>query len=144
MLARRPPFDALPPPSQAAMPGRLVKIGELSEMLGITRRAIRHYEQRGLVKTIRGMAGVRLFDEAARRRLEWIAKLRLTGIGLRDIEEILEARGGHGPQLQLTVRKLEGRAARLRAEIREIEAAAELMRASLDEGPTPVTGAGLV
>src|ERR1700744_1071455 len=74
---------------------RLVRIGQVSEMLGITRRGIRHYEHRGLVETVRGPGSARLFDETARRRLEWIAKLRLTGIGLRDIEEILalDARG---------------------------------------------------
>jgi DNA-binding transcriptional MerR regulator len=114
--------------------GRLVRIGQVSEMLGITRRAIRHYEHRGLVKTVRGPGSARLFDEAARRRLEWIAKLRLTGIGLRDIEEILtlEARGGLQPQLQLTLKKLDDRAAQLRASVEEVEAAADLIRVALE------------
>src|SRR6202041_1886984 len=111
MIAKRPRLELASPSfgdfGRAAVPSRLVKIGQVSEMLGITRRAIRHYEQRGLVATVRGPGGGRLFDDSARRRLEWIAKLRLTGIGLRDIEEILtlDARGGRQPQLQLTIKK---------------------------------------
>jgi DNA-binding transcriptional MerR regulator len=118
-------------------PDRPIRIGEVSELLKITPRAIRHYEQRGLVEADRSASGARLFDETARRRLDWIAKLRLTGIGLRDIEEILavdERRGGRKRRLQLTIDKLDTRAAWLKANVREIEAAIELMRGALDEG----------
>jgi DNA-binding transcriptional MerR regulator len=141
MIARHHKLDILPlafgEPRRSAAPSRQVQIGPLSEMLGITRRAIRHYEQQGLVEPIRGPGGARLFDETARRRLEWIAKLRLTGIGLKDIEEILSlgTRGGPRRQLQLTIEKLETRAAQLRANVREIEAAAELMRLALEASP---------
>ena len=129
MLARRPPPDV----SRAPMPDRLVRIGELSEMLGISRRAIRHYEKHGLVEPIRGNADARLFDEAARRRLEWIAELRSAGIGLRDIDEILALPVGAGRQgqLQMTVAKLEARATQLRAEVGRIDSAIDAARAAL-------------
>ena len=121
-----------------SMPDRLIKIGELSELLKITTRAIRHYEERGLVDARdRTSNGERLFDESARRRLEWIAKLRVTGIGLRDIEEILAAGehgSGRGAQLRLAIGKLDARAASLKAQVLKIEAVIELMRGALDEG----------
>ena len=108
------------------MPSRLLTIGEVSDLLGITRRAIRHYEQRGLIEAMRNTNGVRLFDDAARKKLESIARLRRTGIGLRDIEEILSAGARSGDQtlqLQLTIDKLNARATQLRDLIGQIEAA---------------------
>lgn len=67
----------------------MTTITQLSELYGLTPRAIRFYEERGLVTSGRDMFNRRLYDMAARERLRSIAELRKAGLGLEEIEVIL-------------------------------------------------------
>lgn len=60
-------------------------------LYGMTARALRFYEERGLIEARRDRLNARFYDAAARRRLEWISRLRRAGVGLPQIEEVLEA-----------------------------------------------------
>jgi DNA-binding transcriptional MerR regulator len=60
-------------------------------IFGMTARALRFYEERGLVSARRDRLNVRYFDAVARGRLEWIARLRRADISIPDIKRVLEA-----------------------------------------------------
>jgi len=85
-------------------------------LFGLTARALRFYEEKGLVEARRDRLNARYYDPAARQRLEWIARLRKAGVSLPDIEEVLGAdEDGKGQECAL--RKLERRRADLQAEL---------------------------
>ena len=74
-------------------------ISDLAKLYGLTPRAIRFYEERGLIQTSRDRLNTRRYDARARDRLKAIAELRRAGLGLDDIEEILRA-GENGADAQ--------------------------------------------
>jgi DNA-binding transcriptional MerR regulator len=65
------------------------EIGELARAFGITPRAIRFYEDKGLVAPRRDGAA-RIYSEADRRRLALIVRGRRVGLSLADIKETLD------------------------------------------------------
>ena len=73
-------------------PVRLVSIGDLARQLGVTPRALRHYQDRGLVRSHRLSGNVRGYDAEAVEQLETITALRAVGLPLSAIREVLELR----------------------------------------------------
>jgi putative AdoMet-dependent methyltransferase len=68
----------------------LVKINELAHRLGVTSRAIRFYEEKGLLPSGKREAnGYRSFDEDDAWRLQTIVALREFGLPLETIEQLL-------------------------------------------------------
>ena len=67
-----------------------IGIGEAMRLFGMTARAIRFYEEKGLIEVRRDRMNCRFYDSVARRRLGWIAPLRAAGLSLQDIREVLE------------------------------------------------------
>ncbi|HEY2660909.1 MAG TPA: MerR family transcriptional regulator [Caulobacteraceae bacterium] len=65
-------------------------INQLSKLLGLTARAIRFYEEKGLVKPGRSWAG-RVYTRRDFQRLSVIARGRKAGLSLEDLEDILAA-----------------------------------------------------
>jgi MerR family copper efflux transcriptional regulator len=62
-------------------------IGELSSRTGLSIKAIREYEARGLIYTVgRSAANYRLFDESALWCAQVISGLRAVGLTIREIE----------------------------------------------------------
>lgn len=74
-------------------------IGQACRAAGVTRKAIRVYEQRGLLTVpARTEAGYRLFREADVDTLRFIRRARTLGLGLDDIAEALaQRRAGDSP-----------------------------------------------
>jgi DNA-binding transcriptional MerR regulator len=71
-------------------------------LYGMTARALRFYEEKGLVEARRDRLNARYYDPAARRRLEWISRLRKAGVGLGEIEDVLAAdENGRGRETAL-------------------------------------------
>lgn len=67
-------------------------IHQLSEISGVTARALRHYDQIGLLKpTTLTEAGYRLYDDTALERLEQILLFRELEFPLSEIKAILES-----------------------------------------------------
>lgn len=69
-------------------PAELLTIGEISHLYGVTLRALRFYEQRGLLKPIRAGAR-RFYNSAQTARLQMILKGKHLGFTLTEIAEIL-------------------------------------------------------
>ena len=94
--------------------GRGALIGEAARRCVLTARAIRLYEQIGLVSFDRDDAGIRYFDQAALQRLEYIAEMRRAGLALKDIALLIETELAQGvaarDQLAMAIchEKLEG------------------------------------
>lgn len=82
----------------------LVTAGEACRRTGITRKALRLYEEEGLVEpAARTPAGNRLYDEEALRRIEFVRRARLLGFSLAEAKEFLHVAEGccgeHHPRL---------------------------------------------
>ncbi len=69
----------------------LVQIGELAKQLGITTRTIRYYEEIGLMGLSKRVGtGARLYSREDIRRLKFILKLKVIGIGLKEMQQLAE------------------------------------------------------
>jgi DNA-binding transcriptional MerR regulator len=67
-----------------------LKIGDLARLAEKSTRAVRLYEEMGLLGDVfRTEGGHRLYDEKALVRLSWIDKLQLLGFSLPQIRELL-------------------------------------------------------
>ncbi|MEU9844016.1 MerR family transcriptional regulator [Actinomadura sp. NPDC048032] len=62
-----------------------VRIGELARITGTTPRALRHYEQAGLIASRRAGNGYRIYDEGAAVRVRNIRELLAVGLTLDDV-----------------------------------------------------------
>jgi DNA-binding transcriptional MerR regulator len=88
---------AVPPPTSAETPARpaaaTLRIESVAERTGLTKRAIRYYEEVGLLpRATRSTGGYRLYTEEDVRRLERIQRLKESaGLSLAEIASLLEA-----------------------------------------------------
>ena len=75
-----------------AEPARYLRIQEVAEETGLTPRAIRYYEEQGLLQPVaRSEGSYRLYDEADLERLRFIKGLRDdAGFSLAEIGRLLE------------------------------------------------------
>jgi DNA-binding transcriptional MerR regulator len=83
------------PPTAAfedAMTEGLHKIGDVAEKLGTTIRAIRYYEEEGLLKPVRTPGGTRLYSARHLDRLRAILALAKNGYPLEAIRALAELR----------------------------------------------------
>jgi DNA-binding transcriptional MerR regulator len=123
---------------------KLYTVTELAEHFGITARAIRFYETKGLLSPQR-VGSTRVYDYRDRARLQLILRSKKLGFSLADIREYLDLydpAGGQREQQQLLLRKVQDRIASLQqqqealestlAELCEIEASAEKALRSKD------------
>lgn len=77
----------------------MLTIGDMARRYGLTLRALRFYEDRGLVKPLRH-GTTRFYDEATCRRIEIILRGKHLGYTLASIAAML-ARGDGGPDTDL-------------------------------------------
>lgn len=80
------------PADHHAEPARYLRIQEVAEETGLTPRAIRYYEEQGLLQpAARSEGSYRLYDEADLERLRFIKSLRDdAGFSLAEIGRLLE------------------------------------------------------
>ena len=70
----------------------LLKISELAQEVQLTPRALRHYEERGLITPReRSEGGFRFYHESQRTRLEYIQRLKALGCSLTEIQQLIES-----------------------------------------------------
>lgn len=68
------------------------KIGQLAKQTGLTVRALRHYDQKGLVTPSKcSDSGHRLYTEADIAKLQQVLSLKQMGFGLEAIKALLES-----------------------------------------------------
>ncbi|WP_250469607.1 MerR family transcriptional regulator [Caballeronia sp. GAFFF2] len=63
----------------------LLTIGELSRETGASVRSIRHYDEHGLLTSVRASNGYRVFPHAAISQVKQIQRMIATGFSLADI-----------------------------------------------------------
>lgn len=68
-----------------------LRIGDTSRLTGLSARALRYYEERGLIEVTRDARGRRLFGRVTRARLDLIVTLRRVGIPVHEIGFILRS-----------------------------------------------------
>lgn len=71
---------------------KLKKIGEAAKETQLTPRAIRFYEEEGLIKPVRTSKGTRLYSEANIARLKLIKELRDMGFPLELLKTLVKVR----------------------------------------------------
>lgn len=90
----------------------LMSVGEVTRRTGVTRKALRHYEQLGLVQpSHRTEARYRLYNEHTVRRLELVLWAKGLGLTLAECEEVLrvadrDAGGDLAPLAEIVGRRL--------------------------------------
>ncbi|MFB9834664.1 MerR family transcriptional regulator [Actinoallomurus acaciae] len=73
-----------------------MRIGELAERAGVSARALRYYEQQGLISARRGTNGYRQYDESDVRLVAEIRSLLAVGFTLEDARPFVDClRAGH-------------------------------------------------
>ena len=95
--------------------GDYLRIGEMAKRYGVTLRALRFYEDKGLLSPRREGA-TRLYSRRDRARLKLILLGRKVGFSLRDVKQLIDLYDPNGTntrQLKLTLEKSEKQLARL-------------------------------
>ena len=109
-------------------PARFLNPSEAAKRLGVSAKALRLYEQRGLIAPLRTAAGWRVYGPVEIARASEIVALRALGLSLGqvarvlggDIQDLEPALAAHQATLEGEVRKLTGaveKVRRLRAEL---------------------------
>lgn len=104
-------------------------ISDLSREFGVTLRALRFYEDRGLISPKR-IGTMRIYDARDRDRLGVILKGKQLGFTLAEIQEMLAVDQGEtgGVDLRLSLEKIDEQIAHLESQRAEVEAAIEELR----------------
>ncbi len=76
-------------------------IGELAERTGVSRRALRYYEEQGLLVPGRASNGYREYPEDAPLIVEQVQGLYASGLTSDGIRQFLPCARGREPQLEL-------------------------------------------
>lgn len=103
----------------------LLTVNELAEDLGITPRALRFYETKGLIAPQRA-GTTRVYTRRDRGRLALIMRGKRLGFSLADIREYLDlydADPGNVRQMKLLLARVRDRLARLDQQRKALEAA---------------------
>ena len=105
--------------------GELFGIGELCDEYGISPRAIRFYEAKGLLEP-RRVNGTRVYTRRDRARLALILRSKAIGASLAEIKHYLDLYGAHGEgrvqQLKFVLRRTDEAIAELETKRAHIEA----------------------
>jgi DNA-binding transcriptional MerR regulator len=108
---------------------RYFSIGQLAKEFGLTHRALRFYEDRGLL-TPKREGNARLYTPRDRERLAVIVKAKALGFTLAEIKETLKAEVplGGPSRLSLSAPQIADQIAHLEQQKAEIEAALTELR----------------
>jgi DNA-binding transcriptional MerR regulator len=119
----------------------LFGIGDLCTDFGITARAVRFYEDKGLLKP-RRVNGTRIYTRRDRTRLALILRSKAIGASLSEIKHFLELYGAHGEgrvqqmryvlvRTDEAIRELETKRAHIDTTLAELRAINEAVRRGL-------------
>lgn len=107
-----------------------MRIGELAARAGVTTKALRFYEQTGVLpEPARTPSGYRDYDDTALARLRFVKAAQAAGLSLTEIVQVVAVREAQGPPCGHVVALLERHAADLDRRISELSGA----RAQLEQ-----------
>ena len=97
-----------------------LSIAEAAEASGLSAYTLRYYEQIGLIATIDRRSGARRYSDADMRWLDFLVRLRATGMSMRDMQRYAQLlrQGNADASVDERQAMLEAHAARLEADIR--------------------------
>jgi DNA-binding transcriptional MerR regulator len=122
-------------------PAHFVPISDLSKRLGITARALRYYQDRGLIRSHRLARNIRAYDLETVAIVQTIVAFRDVGLPISAIAEILSLRDDMPGQARVIRAALAQARADKERVIARIDMMLEATAASLDgvQGPPPST-----
>lgn len=106
--------------------GDVMTVGELSRRAGVTVKALRRYEDMGMIRSPgRSAAGYRLFDQSSLRCVEVISCLRALGLTEAEIQRLFSRRAERScrlvaPELAEYLRSVRARTETRIRELREL------------------------
>ncbi|AUS80817.1 MerR family transcriptional regulator [Actinoalloteichus sp. AHMU CJ021] len=118
-----------------------MRIGELSRRAGVSVRALRYYEEQGLLRPRRRPSGYREFGDGDVALVARIQALISAGLNTQHIAEVLHCfdEGGAGsvptPTCAEMVEELAEARARMRNRIEDLSTSVELLTAIIDAAP---------
>jgi DNA-binding transcriptional MerR regulator len=116
---------------------RFLNASEAAEKLGVSAKALRLYEQRGLIAPRRTAAGWRAYGPDEMVRAAEIVALRALGLSLTQVARVLDGdRQDLAPALAAHQTALEGEVRRLSATVEKVQR----LRADLGRGEAPGAG----
>jgi DNA-binding transcriptional MerR regulator len=107
VLAQTTGIEPIRADKKAAPEGNISRIGDLAGQFGITLRALRFYEDKGLINPQRN-GTTRLYSHRDRARLKLILLGRKVGFSLREVKQLLDLydpSGSNQAQLRATLEK---------------------------------------
>jgi DNA-binding transcriptional MerR regulator len=109
-------------------------VAEVGRRTGLTRKALRVYEELGLVEpAARTEAGYRLYDGEALRRIELVNRAKVLGLSLQEAKEFLHVAegccGDHHPELAALV---ESKLAETEQRIAELQSLRSTLQGTLE------------
>lgn len=120
-------------------------IAELSAAFGVTPRALRFYEERGLIAPLRH-GSQRIYTERDRARLHWIERAKSVGFSLDEVGELLDlydTEGGADVQRRVTIERCREQLAKLERQQKDIVWAKGVLKdfiAEVEETISPDNG----
>lgn len=103
---------------------RLIRIGEVARAAGVSVRAVRYYEEQGLLIARRSPSGQRLYRQDSISRVRFFQQMYAAGLSSQKIAELLPCwNAGHTDAEQRAM---------LRTERDRIQAKVDDLRAALD------------
>ncbi|MFC9317929.1 MerR family transcriptional regulator [Streptomyces nigra] len=101
---------------------RLIRIGEVARGAGVSVRAVRYYEEQGLLTPARSPSGQRLYRQDAIAMVRFFQQMYAAGLTSQRITELLPCwEAGHTDADQRAMLRIERE--RIQAKIDELEAA---------------------
>lgn len=116
-----------------------MRIGEVAERAGVSVRALRYYEEQGLLASDRSPGGQRHYAPEAVDRVRFIQNLYAAGLGSKAVLQILPCME-HGTLTQEMHERLLAERARVQAQLEELTATRDKLDLVIRSGQAHLPG----